>query len=156
MQVRKGAVVVLVVLVVIGGCLAWLTSGILQAQQNLSTSGKVADQVTGGVNVGVYSDVAATVNCTGLDWGTMSAGNTVTRTVYVKNTGNTTETLSMVPSGWTPAAASSALTLGWNQEGIQLVPGKTVAATFTLGRCSRLQGSFSDFSFNIAISGTAA
>jgi hypothetical protein len=155
LQARKGAIIALVALVAIGGCLAWLTSGILQTQQNLPNSGKVADQVTGGINVGVYSDAAATVNCTGLNWGTISAGNTVTRTVYVKNTGNTTETLSMIPSGWTPAAASSALTLGWNREGTQLSSGQTVAATFSL-TVAEETGNLSSFNFNIAISGTAA
>jgi hypothetical protein len=40
------------------------------------------------VNVGVYSDAACTLNLTSIDWGNVYPRGSVSRTIYVKNTGN--------------------------------------------------------------------
>jgi hypothetical protein len=36
-------------------------------------------------NLGVYSDSACTQSLTSINWGTISPGNSVARTIYVKN-----------------------------------------------------------------------
>ena len=63
------------------------------------------------VNVEAYSDSACTIPVTTLDAGSMSPGGTVTRTIYIKNSGSIPVTLTMATSGWSPASASSYLTL---------------------------------------------
>jgi hypothetical protein len=89
-----------------------------------------------------------------LQWGTLNPGGTVTKTVYVKNSGNTAETLNMTTTQWTPAEASSVLTLTWNKEGSSLAAGAVVPATLTL-QVSSNPGSVTSFSMNIVISGSA-
>ncbi len=113
----------------------------------------VGSGITSSVNIGVYTDEAATLNCTSIEWGTLTPGSAVDRTVYVENTGNTTETLSMSTSGWSPASASRYLTLTWNQVGTVLPAGSVVSATLTLTVASNT-GNLTDFSFNIVISGS--
>jgi len=38
------------------------------------------------VNVGVFSDAGCSVNLTSIDWGSVYPGESVSRTIYVKNT----------------------------------------------------------------------
>ncbi len=152
-------------LALIGIVLAVLSSGVLVAQQSVSTNGALNGNsvssnsgagngnIASSVNIGVYTDAAATSNCTTLNWGNLNSGDTVSQTVYVKNTGNTAETLSMSTSSWTPSSATSSLTLTWNQQGTSVPAGSVVPATLTLTAASNT-GNLTDFSFNIVISGS--
>ena len=154
MAINKAVLISIVILALTGVVLAVLSSGLLVAQQSVSTSGNVGGSILSSVNIGVFSDVAATSNCSSIDWGSLSAGSTVTQTVYVKNTGSTPETLSMATSDWNPSSANSSLTLTWNMEGASLPAGSVVAATLTLTVAANT-GSLTSFSFNIVISGSA-
>jgi hypothetical protein len=106
------------------------------------------------INVGLYTDPAATNVCSNIEWGTISPGSNVTQTIYVKNTGNTPETLRLTTSGWNPSNATSTLTLTWDKQGSTLPAGSIVQATLTLTVASNT-GTLSTFSFNIIISGEA-
>lgn len=132
----------------VGLILTVTTAGLLSVSQTVSSTGTVT-----AVNVGVYEDSACTQTLTSIDWGTISPGNSVTRTVYVKNTGNTPITLSMTKTGWNPAGADGPITVTWNKEGTALSAGQSTAATLTLTVSSGISG-ITTFSVNIVITGT--
>jgi hypothetical protein len=142
------------VLVIIGVVVAVLSSGLLVAQQGVPSSGDVGGQVSGSVNIGLYSDADASVNCSSVNWGSLSAGSSVTQTIYVKNNGSTSETLHMTTSDWTPMSAAASLTLSWNLDGTILPAGVVVPATITLSAAANTT-TLTDFSFNIVVSGTS-
>ena len=104
-----------------------VTSGLLTAQQSVPLSGIVSS-----VGIGVYSDSSATTTCTSFDCGNLKPGSTTTQTIYVKNTGNITETLHMTTTDWNPSTANTILTLTWDKEGSALTAGSVVATTLTL------------------------
>jgi hypothetical protein len=148
MITRKISVGALIATVATGLFLTLLTSGLLMSSQTVQSGGTV-----NSVNVGVYSDSGCTQNCTTLDWGAITPGNSVTRTVYVKNTGTLPLTLSMTTGNWVPSNANTYLTLIWNQGGAVLAAGNSVTAILTL-TASSSAGNLTSFSFNIIITGT--
>ena len=77
----------------------------------------------------------------------------MTFTMYVKNTGTVSVTLNMTVSGWSPASASSYITLTWNQEQTMLAVGQVVTAVLTLTVSSSITG-VTTFSNDITITGT--
>jgi hypothetical protein len=87
--------------------LAVTISGLLTAQKAFPANGAV----THSVGIGVYTDQAATTTCTNIDLGSLTADTANTKVIYVKNTGNTTETLHLTTTDWNPTAASSILSL---------------------------------------------
>ena len=141
-----------------------LTAAVLNAQQNIPANGTIqtpAPSESGGgggsvssINLDIYVDAAATEPCTSIEWGSLSAGQIVTKTIYLKNTGNTAEVLNMTTTEWTPASAGEALTLTWNKEGVSLAAGAVMPATLTL-KVPADPGALSAFSLNIVLSGTA-
>jgi hypothetical protein len=106
------------------------------------------------INVDIYTDAEATTKLTSLHWGTLSPGGQITRTVYIKNSGNTAETLGMSVTDWSPTQAGSVVSVTWNKEGSILAAGAIVPATLTL-QVSSNPGSVTSFSMNIVISGVA-
>jgi hypothetical protein len=155
MQLKKTAIIPLIALVFIAIALSVVTAGVLNAQQNVPAQGHIGGSITTNtVNIGVYSDSQATSLCTNIDWGTLNSGSIATKTVYIKNTGNITETLSMTTIDWIPQTATSSLFLTWNKESATLQAGAIVPATLTLNVAAET-GDISDFNFNIVISGNA-
>jgi hypothetical protein len=123
-------------------------SGLLVTQKVLSSSGSVK-----AINVEVYWDVECTQVVTSIDWGNPEPGDSLNRTIYVKNTGSAPMTLSMSCSGWSPVEAENYLTLTWDKEGAQVDAGVVVQAVLTLSVSESVSG-FTDFSFNIVIEGS--
>ena len=105
------------------------------------------------VNVEAYSDSACTQPLTALNVGNVNPGSTVTKTVYIKNTGSIPVTLTMDTSGWSPTGANTYLTLSWNRQNDVLDAGDSVSATFTLTVASDT-GSLTTFSCSVTITGT--
>lgn len=172
---QKKALAAIAAVVCIAICLSVYSSGllgILVAQQTVPSNGNISGTSgigvgTGGsgggsggnglnstIDIGVYTDQGTTNNCTSISWGNISPGGTINQTVYVKNTGNTAETLNMTTSNWSPSIASQYLTITWNQEGTILQPDATVAATLTLTAAADTEN-LTNFGFNIAITGSA-
>jgi hypothetical protein len=154
MKSKKTALIPLIVLVFIAVTLSAVTAGVLIAQQNIPNSGNVGGNITSTIDIRVYNDPDATIICTTIDWGNLNSGDTATKTIYIKNMGNISETLSMTATNWTPSTATQSLYLTWNQEGAVLAAGEVVPATIILKIASDT-GDISDFSFNMVISGTA-
>jgi hypothetical protein len=90
---------------------------------------------------------------TSIDWGTISPGGSVVRTIYVKNTGGAQLTLNMATNGWSPAGAGSSMSLSWNRESTVLSAGQSIDATLTLTVSSGIS-SITSFSVYIVITGT--
>ena len=61
-----------------------LASGAIVTTATVSSSGVIST-----ANLGIYSDSACTQRITSINWGNLSPSSSVTRTVYIKNTGNT-------------------------------------------------------------------
>jgi hypothetical protein len=123
------------------------TYAALEINFSIPTSGSVW-----AVNVGVYSNSACTQNLTSISWGSVHPGESVARTIYVKNTGNAPITLSLSMSGWNPASANGPICILWDKENSGLSPVQSIAATITLSVSSEISG-ITDFSVNMIVSG---
>jgi hypothetical protein len=146
---KKNIAIVSAVAVAVAGLLVTLfASGALVSSKTVSSSGIIAT-----ATLGVYSDSACTQSLTSIDWGTISPGSSVTRTIYVKNLGTAQLTLSMTKTSWNPASANGPITLTWNRGGTVLAANQVATATLTLGVSSSISG-IATFSVNIVITGT--
>jgi hypothetical protein len=148
MAIQKISTGVIIAIVMVGLILTVTTAGLLSVSQSIGSTGTVT-----AVNVGVYSDSGCTQTLTSIDWGPIAPGNSVTKTIYVKNTGNSQITLGMTTNGWNPTSANGPITLTWNKESITLGAGYYTAATLTLSVSSSISG-ISSFSVIIVVAGT--
>ena len=148
MAMRKLSIGATIAIAATGLFLTLVAAGVLTSSQTVQSSGTVTT-----VNVGVYSDIGCTQNYTSIDWGTLSPGNSTTRTISVKNTGTVPVTLSMTTPSWVPLNANTYLTVAWNRENSVLSAGSSVSATLTL-TASASAGNITTFNFNIVITGT--
>ena len=105
------------------------------------------------IDVEVYWDSGCTDTVTAVNWAILEPDASLTKTVYVKNTGNAPLTLSMTNSGWIPPEAEDHITISWDKEGATVEPGAVVGAFLTLSVSSAIYG-ITDFSSNITIEGT--
>ncbi len=103
--------------------------------------------------IGIYQDSACTQTLTILDWGTVSPGDTIYKTIYIKNLFTRGLRLGMSTDNWNPTTINGAITLTWNQEATRIVASQVVAATLTLQVSSNASG-FTAFSVDITIRGT--
>ena len=127
---------------------ALTVSGLLSTQRVLSSSGSVK-----AINVEVYWDLACTQVVSSIDWGVPEPGDSVLKTVYVKNTGTAPMTLNMSCSGWSPAQAENYLTVSWDRDEAVVNGGSVLQAVLTLSVSDTITG-ITDFSFDIVIAGT--
>ena len=72
-----------------------LTFALLTSQRAIPSTGLVVS-----VGFGVFSDEGCSQNLTSIDWGSVHPGESVSRVIYVKNTGNTPISLSIAANGW--------------------------------------------------------
>jgi len=139
------------IILVVGALVAVsaLVSGLLIASQTIPNTGNVK-----AIGVGVYSDSVCTQEVLSIPWGTLGPGETSDKTVYIRNEGNVAVVLSITAENWSPASASSYITLGWNlEEGYVLSHGQSVEAVLTLSVSSNVSG-VESFTFDIIITGT--
>ena len=143
-----------VAIFVVSACLIGMVVGsavtlaVVNVQRAIPSSGLVV-----AVNVGVYSDAGCTLNLTSIDWGSVYPGGSVSRTIYVKNTGNVPMTLSMAATGWNPAGAAGQINVTWDKENATLNSGQSSSATLTLTVSQNVSG-VTSFSMNIIVSGS--
>ncbi len=131
------------------GAVATGTYGVLNSSKTISSSGTVST-----INVEVYLDSACTQTATNINWGNLSPGTSATYTLYIKNSGNSAETLSLSTSNWSPQTASQYITISWNRNNAVLDANQVVQATLTLIVSSSIDNSITAFSNSITISGT--
>lgn len=149
----KYKIAVLPLMIIICLSLVTITAGVLVAQNSISMSGTLIGSAVGAINVELFNDAERTSSCQNIDWGQLEAGTSTTRTIYIRNTGNVSETLSLTTSNWNPQSASSIITLTWNQEGASLGAGQTVPAVLNLTVAQEI-GSVTAFGFDLTITGS--
>jgi hypothetical protein len=110
MAMRRISIGAMAAIAATGILLTLLTTGALMSSQTVPSQGTVS-----AVNVGVYSDSACTQNLTSINWGSIAPVNSTTRTIYVKNTGTISMTLSMTTGSWVPSNANTYISLSWNR-----------------------------------------
>jgi len=121
---------------------------LLQSNMSITNSG-----IVGTVNVGVYSDSACTQTVSSLTWGTINAGTSTVKTVYVKNLGSVTMTLNMTSNSWTPSNCLTYMSLTWDAGNASVAVGNHVQADFNLTVSPSITG-VTAFSFTIVITGS--
>lgn len=102
------------------------------------------------IGIGVYWDYGLTSKASTADWGVLQPGTQKSFTVYVRNEENSPVTLSLSTSNWTPANASSYLTLTWDYNDQTISPGTQIQVTLTLTVSPSITG-ISNFNFDIII-----
>jgi hypothetical protein len=148
LKLTKIPSIAIIALTITALALTLTTAAILSNNQTIPLNGTIT-----AVNLSVYSDSACTQPVTSLNVGTLSPGGTATQTVYIKNTGNIPETLTMTTSNWTPTGASSSLTLTWNRQNTVLNAGASTQATLTLTAAANT-GTLTTFSCDVTLTGT--
>lgn len=107
------------------------------------------------IEIDVYSSIECTDVVTSVDWGSIDAGGSVNRVIYIKNSGDSGVSLSLVTENWSPSAAVDYLALSWDYAGSTLGPGGVVGVTLTLDVSSSVSG-IDDFGFDIVIVASAS
>ena len=138
--------------------------GVLQSNKRLSSSGIVTRPAPPppplspppepDIEIDVYSDSGCTQFASGVDWGEILVGSTITRIVYVKNNGDIEVALGLSTENWSPVEAMADITLDWDYDGTYLEVGEVRQVIFGLSVDSGI-GSISSFSFVIVITGSA-
>ena len=144
-NMKNLGIVAIVALAITSGL---IVSGLLTVSRTLSSTGSVK-----AINVEVFWDLACTQVVSSIDWGTPEPGDSIARTVYVKNTGNAPMYVSLSASGWVPVEAGNYLTMSWDREGAVVAADEVVQALLTLDVSGSITG-ITDFSFDIVIEGT--
>lgn len=124
-----------------------VTSGILFTQVTVSTTGTI---VTDNVNIGVYSDASCQISLGSLSFGSVYPGDTIVKTVYLKNNGNTLSVLSCVFNGWNPSQAVNYIIPSWDGEGANIDVNEVLSVNFTINIKPNVSG-FTNFAFVINI-----
>ncbi len=142
------AFVTLVAVAVVVALVTALVSGARVSTKAIPSTGVVAS-----ANLGVYADSACTQPLTSISWGTVSPGDSITKTLYVKNTGTQPVTLTMSKTNWNPATADGPLGISWDRENSVLSANSVSTATLSMTVSPAVSG-VSTFSVDIVISGT--
>lgn len=124
------------------------TLAILQSTETISNSGNIKT-----VNVSAYQDSNCTIPLSSFTWGTLDAGSSAVRTMYIKNEGTVPMNLSMATNTWSPTNAPTYITVTWNRENATVTPGNNVQANVTLTVSPSITG-IASFTFTMVITGT--
>jgi len=106
------------------------------------------------VEIDVYSDDECTSKLTQVEWGSIEAGGSIARAIFVKNAGDAEVKLSLLTDSWDPAVAEDYMVVSWDYNGIELGSGEVVEITLTL----TIEASISvlgEFHFDVVIVGSA-
>jgi archaellum component FlaG (FlaF/FlaG flagellin family) len=143
--------IAIITLITVALALAATTYAALSTSQSLSSSGSVT--VVATASLGLYSDSACTTPLTSISWGSLTPGGNKTQTLYIKNTGTVSLTLSMATSNWNPTTANGPITVTWNRAGTVLSSGQSTSAIITLVVSSGISD-ITNFNVQISITGT--
>jgi hypothetical protein len=122
-------------------------SGVLETSRTISSSGTIK-----AIGVEVYWDSNGQNPVTSVNWGNPEPNQTLTQTIYVKNTGNADMTLSLIDQNWDPSSAEDYIFISWDREGDPIEAGETIQAVLTLEVSPDIDG-ITTFSFEMVIQG---
>jgi hypothetical protein len=140
-----GATLALAVILMVAGVLA-----IIQSSKTVPSHGHIQ-----GISVNLYSDADCILPLTSVDWGNINNGTSTIYTIYIKNEGTASMTLSMTTNTWTPSNATSYVTLTWNRDSYVLANQTSVSADLDLTVSPSLTDGM-DFTVNIVVIGTSS
>lgn len=124
-----------------------LISGVVISSQSISSGGVITS-----LNVEIFNDNNCTQPCNNIAWGSLTPGDSINQTIYIKNCGNKPITVIMTTENWSPTNASSYLTLSWDKENSNLNPNQIIQASLILTAESDIT-SITEFDFDIIITG---
>ncbi len=116
-----------------------------QASKTFPNSGTVRT-----IGVGVYWDNESTDLVSSIYWDILEPGASRDVTLYIRNEGSSTSTISMNTSNWNPSNAWEFITLSWDYAGQQISPDDAIQVTLTLSVSPYIEG-ITNFSFDITI-----
>ena len=102
------------------------------------------------IGVGIYWDPNCTNRTLELNLGNIIPNSNTTRTVYIRNEGETKVKLFLSTTEWSPQEASEYMRLTWNYHGQGLSAGQITPVTLILSVDSEISG-VTDFQFNTII-----
>jgi len=147
----------LAVLLVLLTFITATASAVLIIQKTIPSSGNIVVVIPTPpppidiIDVLFYSDPAATVKVTTVDWGVLNPGSTGHAKLYLKNTGNIAETVILSAGNYKPPETKGIMSLSWDSEGIRIEPGQVVETNLTLDVSGSVTG-ISTFSFDLIFS----
>jgi len=102
----------------------------------------------------VYSDAACTVPVTSIDFGSFGPGETVNRTIYLRNEGGVAGSYGLATANWNPAVAEQFLGFSWDYAGQQVQPAAVTKVDLFLHASSSLTSAsgITDFAFDAVVS----
>ena len=144
---RKNLVIVAILTVALCAVVPMVFESIAALTQTKTVPNAVKIKTIG---VGIYSDQACVNVISSIDWGIVSPGSNVNKTVYIRNEGNSAATLALAVSGWNPSNSLTYKTLRWDYTGSSVSKGQVIQVKFTLGVSSSISG-ITGFGFNMTI-----
>lgn len=148
MAAQKISTILLMAITLAGMILTVTAASVISVSEALPMKGSIS-----AVNVGIYSDSQCSQRLTSVDWGTLSPGETLTKTIYIKNTCDRQLELRMTKTNWDPPEANGPISITWNREGATLNQGQSVQAVITLSVSSTISG-IASFDVQVVITGT--
>ena len=106
------------------------------------------------IGVVAYKESSCVTLMSDVDWGNVMPGGYITKTVYIRNEGNSALTLSLNTENWSPTSADNYMALGWNYAGQTIEPNQVVRITLTLSVSQNING-IETFYFDIIIIGAS-
>jgi hypothetical protein len=147
MASQKLSGIIVLAITLAGMILTVTAAGVVSVTEALPTRGSIS-----AINVKLYSDSGCSQKLTSIDWGEISPGETVTKTIYIKNTGSNQIMLKMTKTNWNPSAADGPISITWNREGTNINAGQSLQAVITLNVSSDISG-ITDFGVDIVVTG---
>jgi hypothetical protein len=105
------------------------------------------------VGVVVFANIGCTNMITNISWGILDPGDVANFTIYVRNNGTASVTLTMTTSNWKPQAASGNFTETWDKQNAILAAGSVTPAVLTLTVSPGAPG-IANVTFDTTITGT--
>ena len=107
------------------------------------------------IEIDVFADGGCSQPISSVKWGSVEAGGSVSRGVYVRNSGDYGVVLSLAASNWSPEVAEGYMSLSWDYGGGELGSGAVVRVNLKLSVDAGVSG-VSSFSFDVVIVGSAS
>jgi archaellum component FlaG (FlaF/FlaG flagellin family) len=123
------------------------TVGLIIISKQIPSNGKIKS-----MNVDIFWDSECTNKVTSIGWGILEQSEIKNYTLYIKNTGNSPEILSLSTNSWIPVEAEKQIIMSWDYNNEILKPSDVIPVVLTLSVTEF--PTIIDFSSIIVISGT--
>ena len=123
--------------------------GLLNDGRRISSTGSV---VGVGVNVRLFWDPECTQEIDNINWGYLTPGDTIKKTIFIKNISSSSKTISINIEEWNPANLYQYFSFQLSCENEVLEPGDVLMGDIILTISQNIQNIY-DFSFIIVIEG---